>query len=156
MRATSIAGAIALALLLGGCLKPIPVWREWQFTRSQPAEEDVVATWRPTAETLREIRNRGGYLMAEPELILREDHTFIMRNMPDWWRDGFGKSHGTLESGDGKWNLASEDHVWVIRLHFPTLGTSVHLYRRHSPYLIFIRIGDPDTGDAMFFERSTA
>ena len=159
MRAASITGALTIALLLTGCPKPIPVWRELQFTRSQPAEEDIAGTWRPTAETLADIRERGHYPAGEPQLILREDHTFIMRDMPDWWREGFGKSHGKFESGDGTWELSSAEglsKIWIIRLHFSGFGTSVHIYRQHSPYLIFIRVGDPDTGDAMFFERSKA
>jgi hypothetical protein len=161
MRAACIANTVAIGFLLAGCPKPIPAWRELQFTRSQPAEQDIIGTWRPTAETLSEIRARGQYATAEPELILRDDQTFMMRDMPDWWRDGFGRSHGKLESGEGRWDLASAEgvsQIWVVRLRFspPSSETSIHLYRQRAPYLIFIRVGDPDTGDAMFFERSGA
>ena len=148
---------MAITFLTAGCLKPRPAWRELQFTRSKPSESDILGTWRPTAETLQDIRGRGRYSAGEPALVFHADHSFDMRDMPDWWLDGFGRSHGKLETGSGRWELASADNiwqVWVVRLHFPSFETSVHLYHQHAPFLIFVRVGDPDIGDAMFFERS--
>jgi hypothetical protein len=159
MRIASLVLALAVSVAITGCLRPRPVWRELHFTRSKPAETDLIGTWRPSPDTLKDIRNRGKYPAAEHELILRPDHTFSMRNMPDWWSDGFGESHGKFESGDGTWELASDKNVWqiwVLRLRFPRWSTSIHLYRQRPPYLIFVRVGDPDIGDAMFFERSKA
>jgi hypothetical protein len=148
-------------MLLAGCLKPRPAWRELQFTRTKPPEVDLVGTWRPTAETVKDIRDNGHYPAATHEMVLRADHTFTMRNMPDWWRNCFGQSHGQMESGDGTWDLVPAKivwQIWIVRLRFsvPSFETTVHLYGQRSPYLIFIRVGDPDVGDAMFFERPKA
>jgi hypothetical protein len=143
-------------MLVAGC--PAVDLKELQFTRTKPAESDVVGTWRPTVDTLKDIRGRGHYPVATHEIILRADHTFSMRNMPDWWSNGFGESHGQFESGDGTWQLEAGKNVWqiwVIRLHFPSVTTSINLYRQRPPYLIFIRVGDPNNGDAMFFEHAT-
>jgi hypothetical protein len=162
MRVFPLTAAIVVALLLSGCF--LPTWPELQYTRSKPSEADLIGSWRPTAETIRDIRGRGRYLATEHELILRPDHTLTMRNMPDWWRNGFGESHGHLDSGDGTWKLAREINVWqiwVVQLHFPDFGsrggplnTSIHLYHQRPSYLIFIGVGDPDNAQGMLFERS--
>lgn len=154
MRASVI--AFAVSWLLVGC--PAVDLKELRFTRSRPAEGELIGTWRPTAATLKEIRGRGHYPPASHEIVLRDDHTFSMRNMPDWWRNGFGDSHGQFESGDGTWQVeAAKDvwQIWVLRLRFPSFTTWINLYRQRSPYLIFIRVGDPNNGEAMFFERTT-
>lgn len=157
MRGLFVGLTIGLALLMAGC--PAVDWKEFRFTRKKPAEIDLVGTWRPTPTTLKEIRDRGHYPAATNEIILRADHTFSMRNMPDWWKNGFGESHGQLESDDGTWQLeAARDvwKIWVVGLRFRWGTTSINLYRQHAPYLIFIRVGDPNNGEAMFFERGAA
>jgi hypothetical protein len=155
MRVISITGVIAVGFFVVGC--PMVDWKEFRFTRHKPEEVDIVGTWQAAAATVKDIRGRGHYPATMHELVLRPDHTFSMRNMPDWWRGGFGESHGQLESGEGTWDLqAAHDvwQIWVVRLRFPSADTSVNLYRQRSPYLIFIRVGDPNNGDAMFFERA--
>src|ERR1035437_7613986 len=99
MRVLLVSSAIAIAFLGSGCF--LPTGPELQFTRKKPSETELIGSWRPTAETLKDIHGRGRYPATEHELILRSDHTFTMRNMPDWWRNGFGESHGHFESGDG-------------------------------------------------------
>ena len=156
MRVLSIAAAITVNCLLVGC--PAVDWKELQFTRKRPSEGEIIGTWRPTADTLLDIRRRGHYPVATHEIILRADHTFTMRNMPDWWRNGFGQSHGQLESGEGTWQLESGRDVWeiwVVRLHFPSVTICINVYRQRPPYLIFVRVGDPNNGEAMFFERNS-
>jgi hypothetical protein len=79
-----------------------------------------------------------------------------MINMPDWWKNGFGESKKTLESGEGKWRLNKSNNIWdiwTIELQFPAEISSVNLYRQRTPYLIFISVGDPNDGYAMFYHR---
>jgi hypothetical protein len=131
-------------------------WKEINFTRTKPEIKDIIGTWNPTADTLKDIRQRGHYPEAKQELILKADGTFSMINMPDWWGNGFGKSNKTFESGEGKWHLAKRKNIWdiwAIELEFPAEITSVNLYRQKAPYLIFIRVGDPNDGYAMFYHR---
>ncbi len=154
MRVILITMALAIALLVTAC-PPIGS-HELRFTRHKPAEAEIIGTWRATASTTKEIQKRGHYPVAAYELVFRSDRTFSMRNMPDWWRDGFGHPHGQLDSAEGTWALEPMDNVWqiwVVRLHFLSHETWVNLYRQASPYLICVRVGDPDSDDAMFFER---
>ena len=144
-----------MATLLIGCQG---TWRELSFTRARPDPSALVGIWVPTTETLADMRDVGGYPISKHELRLQADGQFSMTNMPDWWREGFGRSSGTFESGAGKWELREEDGAvgpaWVIDLEFPQYGTSVHLVRQKDPYMIHVYIGDPDSGHAMLFERT--
>jgi hypothetical protein len=98
-----------------------------------------------------------------------------MRNMPDWWLDPEGRSQRRFDSGAGAWELEERKEVWriwALRLNFKSFSseklirardsmvplkapwtTAVNLYGQSPPYLMFFRLGDPDNGDVMFFER---
>ena len=146
---------VFMATLLSGC--PAIDWKEINFTRAKPAIENIVGTWIPTSDTLTYIRRKGGYPVVKHELIIRANGSFSMRNMPDWWSDGFGESKKGFESGDGVWRFRQDSNIWtiwLIELEFSYGISSVHLYKQGPPYLIFIRVGDPNNGEAMFFERS--
>jgi hypothetical protein len=137
-------------------------WSELSFTRNMPDRADVIGTWVPTAATVKDLRQAGGYAVSKHELILRADGTFAMVNMPDWWASGFGQSGKRFESGSGSWKFYRDHNawtVWAIELDFPKfrVPNSLHLRRQKPPYLIQITIGDPDSGHYMLFEqRGTA
>ena len=145
-----------LSLFIMGC--PMVDWKEINFTRRKPEMKDIIGTWTPTADTLKDIRSRGHYPEARHELILKSDGTSSMINMPDWWRNGFGESNKTFHSGEGNWRLTKSKNIWdiwTIELEFPSEISSINLYRQKPPYLIFIRVGDPNNGDAMFYQRTS-
>src|SRR4051812_13835432 len=100
MRLTPLA-AVTFPFLLSSCC--LPTWPELQYTRTKPSDAEIIGNWLPTGETITDIRKRGRYPVTEHELTLRADHTFTMRNMPDWWLNGFGESHGHFDSGEGTW-----------------------------------------------------
>jgi hypothetical protein len=155
-----LAFAFAPALLLPllfftGC--PAVDTRELNFTRSKPKPSEVLGTWTPDRKSMDDIRNRGRYTNIHPTIALRADGTFSIRDMPDWWSDGFGESHGTVEKLEGKWKLEAKKEVWdvwVVSLQTSNLVTSVHLYRQKAPFALFIGIGDPNDANAMIFERT--
>ncbi len=153
----TIISLLTIGLFIMGC--PMVDVKELNFTRTKPEIKDVIGVWTPDSQTLKDIRERGGYPPVKHELILRQDGSFSMINMPDWWRDGFGKSKKGFESGTGSWRLSKNKDIWdiwTIELNFPSGIASVNLYRQSSPYLIFIRVGDPNDGNAMFFERTSS
>jgi hypothetical protein len=150
-------------------------WKELNYTRRKPLETELVGRWIPTAQSRKEILGRGKYPAADYELTLNADGSFAMRNMPDWWLDPVGRSQGRFHDGAGNWKLEERKEVWrvwALMLHFESFsgnrlvrsrdsmvplkapwGTTVNLYRQSAPYLMFFRIGDPNEGDVMFFER---
>ena len=146
----------ALLLLLVGC--PAVDTRELNFTRKKPTRADLVGVWSPDRDTLRAIRTRGHYPEAEYEIVLRADSTFSIRNMPDWWTNGFGTSGGMLASFDGRWELQEGKNVWriwEISLQMTNFWTSIHVYRQKPPYSLFIGVGDPNNAEAMIFNRTS-
>ncbi|MES2308383.1 MAG: hypothetical protein V4507_05940 [Verrucomicrobiota bacterium] len=129
---------------------------ELQFTRSKPQESDLIGLWVPTPNTLKDMEKTGGYVISKHEILLKEDGTFSMINMPDWWRDGFGDSKKGFESSEGRWELTQTQDwtkIWDITLHFSGYGTSVKLLGQKPPYRIHIYVGDPDSGHVMLFEK---
>ena len=148
-----------LALFLSGCMFVNGLdWSEDSFTRNRPNQADVIGVWVPTASTIRDLMEHGGYVIAKHELILRVDGAFAMVNMPDWWLDGAGESKKGFESGSGKWEFY-QGHiqwtVWGIELNFGKFATGnlINLRRQKPPYLINITIGDPDSAHNMLFEK---
>lgn len=149
---------LPLVLFSSGCMNNGIEWSELSFTRDKPNQLDLLGTWVPTAATIKDLRERGGYIVSKHELILRADGTFTIVNMPDWWKDGVGQSRRSFESGAGTWRL-SKDHnpwtVWSVELDFPefVIPNAIHLQRQKPPYLIHIPVGDPDSGYYMLFEK---
>jgi len=145
-----------MALVLSACLGD-PY--SGSYTNRRPHESDLVGTWVPNQNTLRDMRNRGRYPIEQgrTSLILRADGKFEMLDMPDWWRDPFGRPHGHLESSSGTWKLKenSTGPVWEIELQFPTWWTTTALRNEKPPYFIHFTIGDPDNGEAMTFIRKS-
>jgi len=145
---------LILCFLLSGC--PAVDLQELDFTRKKPEIQDLVGVWVPTKETAKEILERGRYPSANTYLELRDDNTFVIHEMPDWWSDSAGESHGKFESRSGTWTLKEDENVWTIwriSLRTEDSGSSVTVYRQKAPYQLFFRLGDPNEGDAMFFER---
>jgi hypothetical protein len=147
---------LLLALFLAGC--PMVDTKELNYTRTKPKKEYLIGTWTPDKETIQDIRTRGHYPEAIHEIILREDGTFSIINMPDWWNNGFGESGGKFISMDGRWSLKEEKDIWtiwVISLETPKeVVGSFNVYHQKPPYSIFVRVGDPNNGKAMIFDRT--
>jgi hypothetical protein len=144
---------LVLLLLLSGC-----ELSELTFTRARPNREDLVGTWTPTSETIKDMKGRGGYPISNLELVLNGDGTFSLANMPDWWLDGFGDSHAKLFSTSGKWELMPDEDVWTVwtlELEFPphTVHDGIHVTRQKPPYLLQFTLGDPDSSHCMLFEK---
>jgi hypothetical protein len=177
LRFSLLFGSLAItSLFLIGC--PMVDWKELNYTRRKPLEIDLVGRWKPTAQARKEILGRGKYPAADYAVSLNADGTFAMHNMPDWWLDSFGLSQGRFHDGAGTWKLEERKEVWrvwglmlqfdsfsgnrLVRSHDSMVPlkapwkTWVNLYRQSTPYLIFFRIGDPNEGDVMFFERAAS
>ena len=77
------------------------------YTTTQPNEAELIGTWVPDKDRAKDMRDRGRYDIdrASTKLILRSDGSFEMVDIPDWWREPFGRSHGRLQSDRGTWRL---------------------------------------------------
>ncbi len=126
------------------------------YTRTKPAEGDLVGAWTPNQDAVARMRDKGGYdtSRSATRFEFKADGTFSMVDMPDWWQDGLGRSHRTFRSDSGRWEIHQEldSNTWGIAL---SNGEFVALRRQKPPYLIHLVIGDPDLGDAMVFTKSS-
>lgn len=146
----------ALTLLVASCGDAA---RYLDMTRAKPEQSDLVGVWVPDKATLEYVRSKGGYDTGlETRLILEGGGELKVVNMPDWWNDGFGISHGKLQSEEGAWRLyqSSGSKAWEISMALPSGTKFMSLLGQKPPYSIFLYIGDPDSGEVMTFTRSGA
>ena len=140
-----------ILLFIAGC----GVWQELHFTKNKPKESDLIGIYLPDVKTQKLITKDGGYAPANCQIKVGADGKIEFTNMPDWWHDGFGKSHRKLESTNGTWSLEKYDNYWqIVWEHEKTVDLGLHLLREKPPYRIHIYVGDPDSQCFMIFERA--
>jgi hypothetical protein len=102
------------------------------------------------------MQGRGRYHTAAfpTRLIFHANGDFELVNMPDWWSDGYGQSHGGFRSSAGTWKLARAADYWKIELSLPETIAQLKLLGQKPPYRMEAVLGDPDTGESMFFVKS--
>src|SRR5882724_5249406 len=91
-----------------------PVSEYLAYTRAEPAKASLIGAWFPDEPSLQAMWTKGGYDKSiETKLILRENGTFDLINMPDWW-PGFGKSHQAFNNYSGNWTVFQNTttHFW--------------------------------------------
>ena len=156
-RITRVCMLLLVTIFSSGCYNPAEIAEEMQFARQKPNESDLLGTWVPTPNTIKDMRANGGYAISTHELVLKPDGTFSMKNMPDWWATDFGDSKRGFQSVSGKWSLtaAAGGHDWCVDLVVGTSGIGfLHVRNQKPPYLLHVGIGDPDVGHWMLFERA--
>lgn len=143
--------AIVICLLLTGCM-----FFTDENTTVKPKEINLVGTWKATPDSLDDMHTRGHYDYVIPKIIIRSDHTFTMKDMPDWILTDAGASHTKLISGSGRWELTPPDKSdggwdgWVI-IFSPY--SNAMLLGKEPPYSFEFFDGDIDQGDFMTFEK---
>lgn len=151
---------LACAFTFGGLIS----WtsRNHSIPATQPTINQLTGTWTLSAISLNRMRSQGGYKISTHTLTLREDGTFDLINMPDWWLNDFGDSRRGFYSGSGTWEVGKDSQgYWIIELQFNSLSgpisnrqPSFFIGQEKSIYYLYAVIGDPDTGNVIAFERS--
>jgi hypothetical protein len=143
-----------LASFLLGCR--IPTLRDPNATRTQPSKPALVGVWVPDRYTLETMREKGGYDTSnQTKLVLKNDGTFELVNMPDWWSGGFGQSHKGFEDHTGTWRTLNygDTGIWHIDLRATSGTRLVNLVGQTPPYQLEFVIGDPDSNVSMIFTK---
>jgi hypothetical protein len=150
----------SLALVaLTGCPGGGSLLDSLDYPQTEPKPQDLVGVYRPTAATLKEIRERGHYAERDISITLSDDGTFTCTSIPDWWMAEFGKPSGGFIVRTGSWKPIREQEWWVVGLdfssptHFNSPNTSITLVGAKPPYTLRIILGDPDQGEAMDFTK---
>jgi hypothetical protein len=152
---------VSLALCISSCVIPLDrIFSSYGYASTQLNQDDIVGIWIADQATLKDMQTRGNYdRTVLPKFIFHADGNFEMENMPDWWRDSFGKSYGGIETNSGTWKLAKSGCCWTISLNLkvPNLYTSVgllkHRFNGKPEFLIERILGDPDSGNEMTFVK---
>lgn len=149
---------VAVAVFLVGC-QYNPFAHE--FTTAKPKEPELVGRYVPDRETTERLRTSLAVTVSpEAALAINADHTFHATALPKCWIDqDFDCAQGT-ETWTGTWSLRRNQEWWAVQLHIksrngqPTsYGMPAMLRGETPPYLVHLTIGDPDSGDALAFER---
>lgn len=141
-----------LAFLAVGCQSA----REYfSYSRTEPSKQYLVGTWTPDESSLLRMRKNGGYeASVETKLVLKDDRTFELTNMPDWWGNGFGTSNKAFLQYSGTWGTSQNGaEFWDLYLNTGTDARSAQLLGQEPPYEISFFIGDPDSDNRMVFVR---
>jgi len=154
--------AVSLALLVGCQYDP---WAD-RFLTARPSEEDVAGTYVIDADSQkRNIKlalpqDNGNFAIDHSaQIVLSGDHKAQFIHVPEDYR---GKAACSV-TGRGSWHLGKNDSFSVVRASIvneepnsPCKGDFAYelmLYGKRSPYKLHITIGDPDSGDAVQFEK---
>lgn len=117
-------------------------------TRTRPDTRTLVGTWVPDQESLKYMREAGGYDVSnKTELVLEANGTYKMINMPDWlWLDD-GESHKTLHSENGTWDVSpfADRPDWIVLLRTQARERSAALLGQRPPYRLRFSFGNIDT-----------
>lgn len=136
----------------------------WLYPEPEPDPNKIAGTWVATAASIELMEREGGYAPRTPTWTFRDDGTFVVEDMPDWWLAPFGQSHQRFASGAGRWKASETRDDWgndweimVDIQSFPEypngIVTFLKLDAYQPDYTISVYIGDPDSGRVMEFKR---
>jgi hypothetical protein len=135
------------------------------YTTARPRPSDVKGTYTLTEQTV--TPDGLSALGNKPCFIeLREDGTFLARNVPPTTTDGETPDFfSRLVSAEGRWHIDSVGSIsmgsgpsktrWGIRLDSQSSDIRpVGLTGDKPPYGLIFTIGDPDSGDAFLLLKT--
>ena len=148
---------LGAVLGLSGCRKS-PL--DEPFLKSKPVAGEFVGVWRLEATT-RGFLSAKGYVLTKNQLVLKQDGTYTLTNMPNYADESRG-SRRSFHSRAGSWKLAPNISGWAVELA-PDPSQGAHgegimvlgVRRAKPPYLLYSPVEDPDLDEAIFFERTS-
>ena len=156
----SAVSVFSLALLTGCQHNP---WAA-KFVTAQPAEHDVAGTYVIDADSQKrniKIKQSGANIPVDhsAQIILTGDHKAQFIHVPE---DYQGKTACSV-TGRGSWRLGRNEEFSVVRASIVNeepnssckgeFAYELMLYGKSPPYKLHVTIGDPDSGDAVQFEK---
>jgi hypothetical protein len=155
----------SLCCLLVGCQHD--PWAD-RFVRRQPEEKDLVGTYRVDSDTLARrisvpMSTTALSTSRDSEIVLSADHKVQFLHVTEIHPPA---AQPCIINGSGSWELGRNDAYSVVNVQIqrnderrsvdgcePTYYGQLMLYGKKSPYKLHITMGDPDSGDAMQFEK---
>ena len=138
------------------------------FATKEPSRQDVVGTYRVDSDSLQRkfITNDLRTLTLRPSatIVLNSDGSARFVDVPFYWPP----STPCFYTLPGSWSLAHISDYWTVSVvlkldHAASsacppargdeFGESFDLYGKKPPYRLHLTLSDPDTGDAVQFEK---
>lgn len=137
-----------------------------KFLTAQPALKDVSGTYLIDSDSQKRTIKIGLHNSTFPvdpsaRIILSPNHEAEFIHVPELFR---GEAPCSV-TGRGSWHVQAFDSYFVVwasiysKENSPCKGDTTYevmLYGRKPPYKLHITIGDPDSGDAVQFEKQSA
>ena len=150
-KAIGISQIIALFLMTVVCATGIglSMGESNPVPRLAPQSEDIIGEWSLSKDTTERLQEWYNFTVAEHHVVFRDNHTFSMINVPDFWSplDGSISVKEHVLSGEGIWRMEQENDNWILILHFETINgsrkqnaeASFYFEGRLPPYQLIIR-----------------
>ncbi len=151
----SLLGFVMLGILVGCQRDPYA----HEYTHAEPTVAELSGRYGLDSTTARFLSTRSAQEVPDATLVLRSDGSFAATNVPGAWRSE--ATHPVdLEHFEGSWTIAKHQEWWSVQLRCTQInGLTKHyqlpvMVRRDAPpRLLHITLGDPDSGEALTFER---
>jgi hypothetical protein len=139
------------------------------FLKYQPAEGELVGTYRVDSGTLARrisipMSTKNLTVSRDSEIVLSANHEVQFIRVPEVAEDD---TQTCIINGTGSWQLTQNSDYVVVNVQIqrkdygqpvdacqPTYYGELMLYGKKAPYKLHITIGDPDSGDAIQFEKA--
>jgi hypothetical protein len=151
-------GVVLIFLSLACCFVPGCDYISYDGTRDKPPLEAVVGTWVPDDNSLKYMREKGGYsISTRTELILKADGKYEMNNMPDWlwFHDGVSRKAFRSETGTWEVSLDGGRPYWILRLRSHGSERGIAWRGQRAPYKLHFSFGHIDNNQYMTFVKES-
>jgi hypothetical protein len=124
------------------------------YARTKPNQQWFIGHWMLRAGS------PGANQATPTKLEFSADGSFQAVNYPAIALGSFGAGKSFLD-GTGTWSVEPHQSFWVIGIHWKNLGSNqvdygqmLHVLYDRPPQILHHIIGDPDSGEALVFERA--
>jgi hypothetical protein len=126
------------------------------FTNKKPELKELLGSYFPDEETSNLARSRMGDRNVTSRIVLRDDNSFHIENIPDWATARSTKDTGDLVTRGGDWKLQQDkDGFWLLALDYKSADKPIHqtlrLHQQKPPYHLHLVLGDPAKGETLRF-----
>lgn len=125
-----------------------------KYATTKPTPQSLVGDWKPKAGSFASNATKP------TKLTLRADGSFTAVNYPGATVGSFGTA-GSFLDGDGTWSVQQHQSFWVVGITWQRLGGKqldygqmLHIQNDAPPHVLRHIIGDPDSGEALVFEKA--
>jgi hypothetical protein len=131
-----------------------------EFTHVKPEREALVGSYILEKGSAQAFRDTFHVPAPPARLRLNRDGSFEVVAIPTCWRQAAADCTSATENVRGTWKVSRSQEWWSVQFVCTNIsgreseyGVEGMIRRDEPPYLIHFTLGDPDSGEALAFER---